>query len=107
MREPSSSFRAVFATLAGLALVTAACSSEVGEPGPTGRSAGSSTAEDGATKKAGEVGCDEDAECETNVCFKGNAQHFCTVRCTVETAQALCVAPYTGTCNKQGYCKRD
>jgi hypothetical protein len=93
------------------AAAMAGCSDE-GQPGPaTGSTSGSSSVADagaaGATKKVGEVVCNDDSECETNVCFKGNGQSFCTVRCAMETQTALCVAPLTGTCNKQGYCKRD
>jgi hypothetical protein len=83
---------------------SAGCSDE-GEPGPsTGTSSGASSA---GAKKIAEVGCNDDSECESNVCFKGNAQSFCTFKCTTETAANVCVAPLTGTCNKQGFCKRD
>jgi hypothetical protein len=95
----------------GLSIV--GCSGDEGQPGPTGASSGSATIEDAGSdatngkKKAAEVGCTTDSECETEVCFKGNAQSFCTIRCTVQTAAAVCGTPYTGSCNKQGYCKRD
>jgi hypothetical protein len=92
------------APLAGivLGLLAAGCSDE-GEPSPTiGASSGSLT-----KKKAAETGCTDNADCESQVCFKGNNQSFCTVSCTTETASQICVAPFTGSCNKQGYCKRD
>jgi hypothetical protein len=94
------------------------CGGDVGQPGPgTTSSSGSSGASDAGgadpdastsgKKKVGEVGCTADDECQSNVCFKGNAQSFCTVRCTPNNATTMCTPPLTGTCNKQGYCKRD
>ncbi len=60
-----------------------------------------------ANLKISETGCTDDSSCAEGVCFKGNAQAFCTFRCTAETTATVCVSPLTGTCNKQGYCKRD
>jgi hypothetical protein len=58
-------------------------------------------------KKIAEVGCCDGAQCESGFCFAGNAQSFCTVRCTAENAVTVCVAPLTGSCNQRGFCKRD
>lgn len=61
-----------------------------------------------ATKKAaGEGPCGANAECESDVCFIGGNQSYCSVKCTTADAATKCVAPFTGTCNKQGFCKRD
>ncbi|MDF2692905.1 MAG: hypothetical protein K0S65_1288 [Labilithrix sp.] len=82
----------------------------MGEPGPgsgTGTGTGGNASGSGGTKAIGATGCSADEECESNVCFKGNTQSFCTARCDSNTATAVCVPPLTGTCNKQGYCKRD
>lgn len=62
---------------------------------------------DGGKLKVAAQGCKVDADCETNHCFGGNAQSFCTVPCTTDNAPTICVAPLTGSCNKQGWCKRD
>ncbi len=104
----------VSAAIGLFTIVTAsvtACSGDEGEPGT---SWGTTLADDagseregGGKKVAAEPGCANDSECETNVCFKGNDQSFCTIECTTDTAATLCVAPYTGSCNRQGYCKRD
>lgn len=61
----------------------------------------------GANLKVAETGCTDDTSCAEGVCFKGNAQSFCTLKCTAENTAIVCVSPLTGTCNKQGYCKRD
>lgn len=58
-------------------------------------------------KKNAETGCTADDECESGICFVGGNQSFCTVQCTSETAATDCAAPFTGSCNKRGYCKRD
>lgn len=91
----------------------AACSSDEGAPGtslPTGATSSTSSSSgdaDGGAKPNAAVGCNTDAECQSGHCFLGNAQHFCTVTCTTDNAPTICAAPFTGTCNKQGFCKRD
>lgn len=102
-------------SVAALAFATAgvgACSGDEGAPAPGGSTSSSSssssgTAADGGAKPNATVGCEADPECQSGVCFLGNGQHFCTVRCTTGNAAEVCVAPLTGTCNKQGFCKRD
>lgn len=110
-----------------------ACSGDEGQPGPSlGTSSGSTTTSgssgtsgtsgtgqgtssggtvdsDGGTgsKPNGEVGCKVGADCMSGVCFLGNSQSFCSARCTTDNATTTCATPFTGTCNKQGYCKRD
>ena len=115
--------------LAGCLSVACFGKSDEGEPGPGGTSTSSSgtpgasstssgTADSGTTDGGtssgavtkspnGTVGCDDGSTCESGVCFLGNNQHFCTVNCTAENATEKCKAPLTGTCNKQGLCKRD
>ena len=59
-------------------------------------------------KKANAAGpCAANAECESGVCFIGGNQSYCSVKCTAADAATTCAAPFTGTCNKQGFCKRD
>lgn len=61
-----------------------------------------------AAKKANAEGpCAANSECESGVCFIGGTQSYCSVKCTAADAVTTCVAPFTGSCNKQGYCKRD
>lgn len=72
---------------------------------PTGDT--SATEPAGAKKKNAEGPCASGAECESGVCFVGGNQSYCSVKCTVDTATTACAAPFTGSCNKQGYCKRD
>ncbi|MBX3203428.1 MAG: hypothetical protein KF764_00105 [Labilithrix sp.] len=87
------------------------CGGDVGEPGqgsiPSKSSVGEGDGDGDGKKKLGENGCVADDECESNVCFKGNSQSFCTVRCSTQDPTSTCVPPLTGTCNKQGYCKRN
>jgi len=103
--------------LAACALALVGCSGDEGKP-TTSTDGGtttpfSATADaspspgTGTTKAIGVVGCRDGSECESGVCFVGNAQSFCTVRCTADDAAQVCVAPLTGTCNRQGFCKRD
>jgi hypothetical protein len=74
------------------------------KPGPTGASApsGPTTA---ATKALGES-CTQDAECKSAACFVGGAASYCSLRCTIATANTICVAPFSGACNMRGYCKK-
>jgi len=110
----------------GLACAIAACSSDDGKPSagssgtvPTGSadaSAEAAASEAGAAeagaaeagaKKPNAAPCTLPAECESGICFVGGNQSFCSVTCTPANAPTVCVAPFTGSCNKQGYCKRD
>jgi hypothetical protein len=93
-------------------LLEVACTSDEGKPGPAAPTGpapvpDAGAAEAGAKKKVAEVGCVDDSECETNHCFVGGNQSFCTVPCTTANAQTICVPPLTGTCNMKGWCKRD
>ena len=60
-----------------------------------------------SAKKANAEACTANDQCESNVCFIGGNQSYCSVKCTSADAATTCVAPFTGTCNKQGFCKRD
>lgn len=122
----AKSFGRVSAVFAALSLMTlGACSSSDDKPSSSS-SGGSSTSstssssssssggtdggsESGTTtkKKNAEVGCTKNEECESNVCFQGGNQSFCSVQCTPDNAATVCVAPFTGSCNNKGYCKRD
>lgn len=57
-------------------------------------------------KKALAEPCTAEAECASGVCFKGTMASYCSLRCTVEDAVTVCVAPFNGVCNMQGYCRR-
>lgn len=91
----------------------AGCSGDDGKPsGTTGTSSGTPTNEDagtssGAKKKNAELGCTKNEDCESNICFQGGNQAFCTVACTAQNVATVCVSPFTGSCNNKGYCKRD
>jgi hypothetical protein len=87
-----------------IAIVLSGCNDDEGTP-----SAAPACVVDPAApkKKLAEVGCCDGAQCESGVCFAGKAQSFCTARCTAENAASVCVAPLTGSCNQQGFCKRD
>ena len=110
----------------GIACTIAACSSDDGKPKgsssgtvPSGSAdagdeaaasdAGASEAgaAEGGAKKPNAAPCTLPAECESGVCFVGGNQSYCAVTCTAANASTVCVAPFTGSCNKQGYCKRD
>lgn len=107
----------------GAGLVLAACSGDEGQP-TNGTSSGTTTptpAEDAGaqeeaaapTKKKNAEDCTKNEDCESNICFiggqggGGDNQKFCSVACTPSTAAAVCVAPFSGTCNGRGFCKRD
>ncbi|MBX3226047.1 MAG: hypothetical protein KIT84_29270 [Labilithrix sp.] len=92
--------------LAGVLAAVAGCGGDEGEPGPSlGASSGNVAA---GTVANGDPCTDTSGvECESGVCFAGGRQTFCTVRCTAENQTEVCVAPLTGSCNRQGYCKRD
>ena len=60
-----------------------------------------------AKKASAEGPCASNAECESGVCFIGGNQSYCSAKCTAADAATTCAAPFTGSCNKQGFCKRD
>lgn len=60
-----------------------------------------------AAKKAAAEQCTANDQCESNICFIGGTQSYCSVKCTAADAATKCAAPFTGSCNKQGFCKRD
>jgi len=102
----------VFALLTGGALSLVACSSDDGQPGGGGGGGGSSggtasVAEAGGGTKKNAEACGDGAECESGVCFIGGNQSFCSVACTAGDAVTKCVAPFSGSCNNRGFCKRD
>jgi hypothetical protein len=107
-------------TLVALVVSTLGCGAVLGCTADAGRPSGpisedtSSTVtsagkvEDSSDKKRNaETGCAKDDECESGICFSGGNQSFCTVQCTSQTAATDCAPPFTGSCNKRGYCKRD
>jgi hypothetical protein len=52
------------------------------------------------------VPCMTNAQCESNLCFVGGIQTFCSLPCTPATAAQDCpVPPTSGMCNMKGYCK--
>jgi hypothetical protein len=112
----------VLVAMAASAAILMACSSDSSTPAGTGVTgtvvpdagdAGedapgeAAAAADSGLKGNAVQGCTKDAECESGHCFIGGNQSFCTVPCTVAMQATVCVPPFTGTCNKQGFCKRD
>ncbi|MBS2012764.1 MAG: hypothetical protein JST00_07755 [Deltaproteobacteria bacterium] len=99
---------AIALTAATAAVAISGCSSDDGRPEQGGGVTTVSANIDPSApkKKAAEV-CQVPAECESNVCFSGGNQSFCSVACTPENAATVCAAPFTGSCNKKGFCKRD
>ena len=112
----------------GIAGVAAACSSDDGKPntiiapapaadagdeaaaseGGAGEGgAGEGGVSEAGAKKPNAADCALPEECESGVCFVGNRQGYCAVACTPANATALCVPPFTGSCNNKGFCKRD
>lgn len=126
----TSSLRASWFAAVALVIVaswTVACSSDDGKPsgGTSGTSGSSGTdaateaavepvdagveaAVDGSgpLKKAAE-NCTKSEECESNICFAGGNQSYCSIACNAANGATVCVAPFTGTCNMKGFCKRD
>lgn len=98
----------VAATSLALACAMTGCSADDGRPEQGGgvTTASSNIDPNAPKKKAAEV-CQVPAECESNVCFNGGNQSFCSVACTAANAATVCAAPFTGSCNKKGFCKRD
>ncbi len=80
---------------------TTATSSSATTPPPSDAGTDASSAK----KKAAEA-CTADADCESNVCFKGNKESYCSLKCTQANAVQVCVAPFGGQCNNQGYCRK-
>lgn len=62
--------------------------------------------EGGGEKKALGEDCTANEQCESNECSVGDKNGYCSLRCTQENAATVCVAPFDGTCNKRGYCRR-
>jgi len=110
----------------GIASAVAACSSDDGKPntsttiispassadaGDEAAASEGGASEGGASeagaKKPNAADCALPEECESGVCFVGNKQGYCAVACTPANATALCVPPFTGSCNNKGFCKRD
>jgi hypothetical protein len=100
-------------------LVLGACSGDEGQPtnGTSSSSGTTTTPEDAGTpeaeaeaaaptKKKNAEDCTKNEECESNLCFI-DRQKFCSLACTPANAATVCVAPFTGTCNGKGFCKRD
>jgi hypothetical protein len=109
----------VFGT-AAFAALSGACSTDDGKPSSSSSSSGS-PAQDASTggsdaggdattsgkKKNAEVGCTKNEDCESNICFMGGNQSYCALKCDSTNAATICAAPFTGSCNNKGYCKRD
>lgn len=79
--------------------------------------AGGNTDSGGNTDAGGDSGgggkaalgetCNADGDCESDACFKGGQQKYCSLKCTQQNAATICVAPtFNGVCNNQGYCRK-
>lgn len=71
-----------------------------------GGSSGSSGSSGDAGKKALLAACGADAECASNVCYLGDTNAYCSLKCTADTAATVCVAPFNGVCNNKGFCRK-
>lgn len=107
----------------GAACVIAACSSDDGKPSGSSSSGTTPTlaadagdeaavaseggAAEAGAKKPNAAACTLPDECASGICFVGGSQSYCAVKCTPADATVTCVPPFTGSCNRQGYCKRD
>jgi hypothetical protein len=96
----------------GAASSTSSSSSSSGAPGDAAApndagttSSSSGDAGDGGKKALGET-CTGGPDCASSVCWKGTQSSYCSLQCTAENAAAVCVTPFDGTCNKQGYCRK-
>jgi len=91
------------------------CSSDDGKPaGGTSGAVVTDAGGDGGVADSGDGGlkknaatCAKPEECESNICFVGGTQSYCALSCTAASGPTVCVSPFTGSCNKQGFCKRD
>jgi hypothetical protein len=97
-----------------------ACSGDHGQPAdgttePAPDAAAPAPVDAGADADAGEAAppkkglaepCTTDPECGSNVCFKGTMSSYCSLRCTAQDAVTVCVPPFNGVCNMQGYCRK-
>ncbi len=90
-------------------------SSSASSTSSSGGSSGDAAApaDAGSTSDAGDAGkkaltepCNGDTECASNVCFKGNQGSYCSLVCTDQNEATVCVAPFDGTCNNQGFCRK-
>ncbi len=70
-----------------------------------GGSTSSSGGQDGGKKGLAET-CTKNEDCESNACFMGNQGSYCSLPCTQANAATVCVAPFNGVCNNQGYCRK-
>jgi hypothetical protein len=57
-------------------------------------------------KKAAIEACMKDDDCASGVCYLGDQGSYCSLKCTADTAATVCIAPFAGTCNKKGFCKK-
>ena len=83
-----------------------------GTGGDTETNTGAATPAPGGTtqttgaKKAAIEACIKDDDCASGVCYLGDQGSYCSLKCTADTAATVCVAPFAGTCNKKGFCKK-
>jgi hypothetical protein len=74
--------------------------------GATTPAPSASTTQTTGAKKAAIEACTKDDDCASGVCYVGDQGSYCSAKCTADTAATACVAPFAGTCNKKGYCKK-
>jgi hypothetical protein len=93
--------RILVALLAASSCALVACSSDEGAP-----TASSTDTVIPAGSKAAIEGCVKDADCASSVCYQGDQGSYCSLKCNGENATTVCVAPFVGTCNKKGFCRK-
>ena len=92
-------------TSSGASGSTSSSSGDAAVPSDGGSSGASSGAVD-AGKKALTEACTKADDCASNVCFMGNQGSYCSLACTQQNAATVCVAPFNGVCNNQGFCRK-
>lgn len=99
----------VVAALAAFSLVVG-CSSDDGKPTGQGAEETSPAPSASNTQTTGKKGpieaCTTDDDCTSSVCYLGDQGSYCSLKCTADTASTVCAAPFAGTCNKKGFCKK-
>ena len=85
---------------------TSSSSGDASTPDDAGSSGSSGSSGDAGTKKGLTEGCASDAECASNVCYLGDTNAYCSLKCTSANAATVCVAPFNGVCNNKGFCRK-
>ncbi len=80
--------------------------SDAGALTDAGNDSGQADSSSSSAKGLGEGPCSSPSECESGTCFQGGTSSYCSLACTTANAATVCVAPFNGVCNNQGYCRK-